>query len=46
MSPLYIGGLAAPNFTVNTMPEETLLAVWPEHGQVSGTIAREGGDCE
>jgi transaldolase len=41
---LYIGALAAPN-TVNTMPEETLLA-FGEHGQVSGTIARDGGDCE
>jgi transaldolase len=41
---LYIGALAAPN-TVNTMPEETLLA-FGEHGQVSGTIARNGGDCE
>jgi transaldolase len=40
----YIGSLAAPN-TVNTMPEETLLA-FGEHGQVSGTIARDGGDCE
>jgi len=41
---LYIGALSAPN-TVNTMPEETLLA-FGEHGQVSGTIARDGGDCE
>ncbi len=41
---LYISALAAPN-TVNTMPEETLLA-FGEHGQVSGTIARDGGDCE
>jgi len=41
---LYIGALAAPN-TVNTMPEETLLA-FGEHGRVSGVIPRGGGDCE
>jgi transaldolase len=41
---LYIGALAAPN-TVNTMPEETLLA-FGEHGRVSGVIPRGGTDCE
>ena len=41
---LYIGALAAPN-TVNTMPEETLLA-FGEHGQVSGVIPRGGADCK
>jgi transaldolase len=41
---LYIGALAAPN-TVNTMPEETLLA-FGEHGRVNGGIPRGGGDCE
>jgi len=41
---LYIGALAAPN-TVNTMPEETLLA-FGEHGHVSGVIPRDGADCE
>ena len=41
---LYIGALAAPN-TINTMPEETLLA-FAEHGRVSGVIPRGGGDCE
>ena len=41
---LYIGALAAPN-TVNTMPEETLLA-FGEHGQVSGVIPRDGADSE
>ena len=41
---LYIGALAVPN-TVNTMPEETLLA-FGEHGQVSGVIPRDGADCE
>jgi transaldolase len=41
---LYIGELAAPN-TVNTMPEETLLA-FAEHGRVGGAIPRDGADCE
>jgi transaldolase len=41
---LYIGALAAPN-TVNTMPEETLLA-FGEHGRVSDVIPRDGADCE
>jgi transaldolase len=41
---LYIGALAAPN-TVNTMPEETLLA-FGEHGQVKSAIPRDGADCE
>jgi len=41
---LYIAPLAAPN-TVNTMPDETLLA-FADHGKISGTIPRDGGDCE
>jgi transaldolase len=41
---LYIGALAAPN-TIDTMPEETLLA-FSQHGSVSGALARDGGDCE
>jgi transaldolase len=41
---LYIGALAAPN-TVNTMPEETLLA-FGEHGRVSGVIPPKGADSE
>ena len=41
---LYIGELAAPN-TVNTMPEETLLA-FGEHGSVGKTLPIDGGDCE
>jgi transaldolase len=41
---LYIGALAAPN-TVNTMPEETLLA-FGDHGSVDGVIPRDGGDAE
>jgi transaldolase len=39
---LYIGALAAPN-TVNTMPEETLLA-FDAHGRVERTLPRAGGD--
>jgi transaldolase len=41
---LYIGALAAPN-TINTMPEETLLA-FAQHGQVGGVIPRKGADYE
>ena len=41
---LYIGALAAPN-TVDTMPEETLLA-FGEHGSVAKVLPRDGGDCE
>ena len=41
---LYIGALAAPN-TVNTMPEETLLA-FGEHGKPTSAIPRDGADCE
>ena len=41
---LYIGALAAPN-TVDTMPEETLLA-FGEHGGVTKAIPRDGGNCE
>jgi transaldolase len=41
---LYIGALAAPN-TVDTMPEETLLA-FGEHGSIGKVIPRDGGDCE
>jgi transaldolase len=40
----YIGALAAPN-TVNTMPEETLLA-FGEHGRTNGVIPRRVADCE
>ena len=39
---LYIEGFAAPN-TVNTMPENTLLA-FHDHGSVSGTLPVDGGD--
>jgi transaldolase len=41
---LYINALAAPN-TINTIPEKTLLA-FSDHGSVSGTLPRDGGDCE
>jgi len=41
---LYITALAAP-FTINTMPETTLLA-FAEHGQVSATMPVHGGDAE
>jgi transaldolase len=41
---LYISGLAAPS-TINTMPEKTLLA-FGDHGKLSGSLPRDGGDCE
>ena len=41
---LYIEGLAAP-FTVNTMPEKTLLA-FADHGTVGEPLPRDGGDAE
>ena len=40
---LYISGLAAPN-TVNTMPEETLLA-FADHGTTAESLPRDGGDA-
>jgi transaldolase len=41
---LYVKALQAP-FTVNTMPEETLLAV-ADHGEVAPLIPADGGDAE
>jgi transaldolase len=41
---LYIKALAAP-FTVNTMPEPTLLAL-ADHGELGSIMAPDGGDCE
>jgi transaldolase len=41
---MYIGALAAPD-TVDTMPEETLLA-FADHGTVAGVMPPDGGDCE
>jgi transaldolase len=41
---LYVSGLAAPN-TVNTMPEQTLLAL-ADHGEIDGPFPRDGGDAD
>lgn len=41
---MYINGLAAPN-TVNTMPDETLIA-FADHGAVNTLLAADGGDCD
>jgi transaldolase len=41
---LYIKALAAP-FTVNTIPEKTLLAL-ADHGEIGPIMAPDGGDCE
>ena len=41
---LYVESLAAP-FTVNTMPEGTLLDTF-DHGNVGATTPPDGGDCE
>jgi transaldolase len=41
---LYVEALAAP-FTINTMPEKTLLA-FSEHGQVRDPLPADGGDAE
>ena len=41
---LYVSALASPN-TVNTMPEDTLLA-FGDHGAVNGVLPRNGGDAE
>lgn len=41
---LYVKALAAP-FTVNTMPEGTLLA-FGDHGEVGDALRPDGGDCE
>jgi transaldolase len=41
---MYVTALAAPN-TVNTMPEETLLA-FGDHGSLKGALAPDGGNCE
>src|SRR5246500_4885485 len=41
---LYVKALAAP-FTINTMPEGTLRA-FGDHGEVSETLAPDGGACE
>ena len=41
---LYIEALAAPN-TINTIPEETLLA-FADHGAVNDVLPIDGGDAE
>ncbi len=41
---LYVKALAAP-FTVNTMPEATLLAL-ADHGELGSIMSVDGGDCE
>ncbi len=41
---LYVEALAAPD-TINTMPEETLLA-FAQHGTVESVMPRDGGDAE
>jgi transaldolase len=41
---MYVEALAAP-FTVNTIPESTLLAAG-DHANVSGETPADGGDCE
>ena len=41
---LYIQALAAP-YTVNTMPENTLLA-FADHGKVIGALTPDGGDYQ
>ena len=41
---LYIKALAAP-FTVNTMPEATLLAL-ADHGELQSILPTDGGDAE
>jgi transaldolase len=41
---LYVKSLAAP-FTVNTIPEATLLAL-ADHGEIGGTMPVDGGDGE
>ncbi|HZP24622.1 MAG TPA: transaldolase [Terriglobales bacterium] len=41
---MYIEQFAAPN-TINTMPEETLLA-FADHGKAGSVVPRDGGDCE
>lgn len=41
---MYIDALAAPD-TVNTMPEETLLA-FADHGNVAAVMPPDGGTCE
>jgi transaldolase len=40
----YVHGLSAP-FTVDTMPDKTLLAFY-EHGEAGEEMPADGGDCD
>jgi transaldolase len=41
---LYVSALAAPN-TIDTVPEKT-LAAFADHGEATGAMAMDGGDCD
>jgi transaldolase len=41
---LYVHGLAAP-FTINTMPDKTLMAFY-DHGEIGSPMPADGGDCD
>lgn len=41
---LYVQGLSAP-FTINTMPDKTLMAFY-DHGETGPTMPADGGDCD
>jgi transaldolase len=41
---LYVHGLSAP-FTINTMPDKTLMAFY-DHGEVGPPMPADGGDCD
>jgi transaldolase len=41
---LYVRGLAAP-FTINTMPDQTLMAFY-DHGEIGPPMPADGGDCD
>lgn len=41
---LYVQGLSAP-FTINTMPDKTLMA-FHDHGEVGPPMPADGGDCD
>jgi transaldolase len=41
---LYVQGLSAP-FTINTMPDKTLMAFY-DHGEIGPQMPADGGDCD
>ena len=41
---MYVRSLIAP-FTINTMPDKTLLA-FADHGELGETLTADGGNCE